>query len=787
MLSNELRGKSVEIKEIFEAYGKSTWHMLCETGVGYYIPSYQREYSWGKPNIDRLFEDTSHGIRLLLSSDDSITFIGTIIAIHDTKYNTVEPIVKQHMPGTVMLIIDGQQRLVTLSILLTAMHDRIRLESKRFNKDEDLGYKWIYDKSREICSYLSTTFQIDMVHGAKEKDKDYKWYPRMIRSLEDTWSRDVKTAKYNSPIARYLFEYINHVKDDPNEAYKHIVPEGSESFRAKHEVVLENWKLIKRKIQDISSGLGTDFEFPNLQDIVKSPTFQETIFKDDLPDDVKILLLDESGDKKIENFKKLFRTIVLAKFVMDRMALTVVTAKNEDYAFDMFEALNTTGEPLTAFETFKPKVIQSEGLSDYEASESRKSMLIIESYLDVYKKAQEKQKATTNLLIPFALAETGFKLSKRLSDQRKHLKENFDSIKTIDAKREFIKHIADTALFLKDIWPDRTEDKPKIAGIDSKQLDLELMCLDVLRVSNHSITIAPLVRFYSQYNQSLLADKEATLTELRESIKAITAFSILWRGSRSGTEQIDSHYRRMMEVGFPEIGVPALARNSGVKPSSESVKRALRHLLDKHGKITNKEEWVKKSWKQPIYDISTPICRMLLLAATHDTCPDEDNPGLIKKSKLGYLNMLNLDQWWRKEKLTIEHIAPQNDTDKSWDPKIYDDTDYIHCLGNLALLPVIENSVASNSSWKKKRHIYRLLSSTSEDEHHKMMDEAKKEGISLNAKTEEILLEAKYLPHVYAIGKLEDDWSLEYIEKRSKRMAELIWDQLAPWLNINLE
>jgi uncharacterized protein with ParB-like and HNH nuclease domain len=772
----------MEIKEIFEAYGKSSWHLLCETGVGYYIPSYQREYSWGKQNIERLFEDTSHGIRLLLQSDDSITFIGTIITIHDTKYNTVEPIIKQHMPKTVMLIIDGQQRLVTLSLLLTALHDSIRMGTKRFSKDDESAYAWIFDRSREICSYLSTTFQIDMVHGQSNEGKEYKWYPRMIRSLEDTWSREVKTAKYNSPIAHYLFEYISHVKDDPNEPYRHVIPDGIPAFKAKHEVVLENWKLIKAKIKQVSDGSGSDFEFPSLKDIVKSKTFQETIFKDDLPEDVKIILLDESEDKKVDHYKKLFRIIVLAKFVMDRMALTVVTAKNEDYAFDMFEALNTTGEPLTAFETFKPKVIQSEGLSDYESSESRKSMLIIESYLDTYKKAQDKQKATTNVLIPFALAETGFKLSKRLSDQRKYIKESFDSIKSIEEKRGFIKHLADIALFLRDAWPDRTEDKPKFDKLDTKDIDYEVMCLDVLRTSNHSITIAPIVRFYSLYNQAPPQEKEHHLNEFKEAIKVIASFSVLWRGSRQGTEQIDSHYRKIMESGIPEIAVPPLARNSGVKPSSETLKKALRHILAKHGDINNKEEWVKKAWKQPIYSINKPICRLLLLAATHDTCPDDENPGLIKKAKCGYLNMLNLDHWWREEKLTIEHIAPQDDTDKLWDTKIYDDVDYIHCLGNLTLLPAVENSVASNSSWVKKRLIYRLLSATSAEDHNMFMEEAKKEGITLKATTEEILLEAKYLPYVYALGKLETEWTFECIEKRSKRMAEIIWDRLSPCL-----
>ena len=48
---------------------------------------------------------------------------------------------------------------------------------------------------------------------------------------------------------------------------------------------------------------------------------------------------------------------------MNRVQVVVVSASKEEYAFDMFESLNTTGEPLTAFETFRPRVIEIEGVT----------------------------------------------------------------------------------------------------------------------------------------------------------------------------------------------------------------------------------------------------------------------------------------------------------------------------------------------------------------------------------------------------------------------------------------
>ena len=110
------------------------------------------------------------------------------------------------------------------------------------------------------------------------------------------------------------------------------------------------------------------------------------------------------------------------------MAFTIVTTKSEDDAFDMFEALNTTGEPLTAFETLKPRIIEAETLARYEHSASHQHIKAVEEYLDKFKKAEEKQTATSELLVPFALAETGHKLQKRLSEQRRYLRDEYDTL-----------------------------------------------------------------------------------------------------------------------------------------------------------------------------------------------------------------------------------------------------------------------------------------------------------------------------------------------------------------------
>lgn len=91
-----------------------------ENTIVYRIPTYQREYSWSKQQWDDLFDD------LLDSSGDFGHFLGTIICVNQTANATQE---------TLLELIDGQQRMTTLSLLLAAIHGC--LESHRDNLDAD--------------------------------------------------------------------------------------------------------------------------------------------------------------------------------------------------------------------------------------------------------------------------------------------------------------------------------------------------------------------------------------------------------------------------------------------------------------------------------------------------------------------------------------------------------------------------------------------------------------------------------------------------------------------------
>ncbi|NLA64887.1 MAG: DUF262 domain-containing protein [Leucobacter sp.] len=93
-----------------------------EHNVVYQVPKYQREYSWGRDQWDALIDD------LLEQARTEGHFLGTIICVNKTSDAVLE---------SVLEVIDGQQRLTTISLLLTAIH-RILLEHRSEIDEDDM-------------------------------------------------------------------------------------------------------------------------------------------------------------------------------------------------------------------------------------------------------------------------------------------------------------------------------------------------------------------------------------------------------------------------------------------------------------------------------------------------------------------------------------------------------------------------------------------------------------------------------------------------------------------------
>src|SRR4051812_13195003 len=78
------------------------------------IPIYQRTYNWTEKQCKRLWDDV---VRAAMNDSVPSHFLGSIVYIHEGVYSN--SLVPQ------LVVIDGQQRLTTLSLLLVALRQHM--------------------------------------------------------------------------------------------------------------------------------------------------------------------------------------------------------------------------------------------------------------------------------------------------------------------------------------------------------------------------------------------------------------------------------------------------------------------------------------------------------------------------------------------------------------------------------------------------------------------------------------------------------------------------------------
>ena len=83
----------------------------------YKIPKYQREYTWGNKEWDALFND--------VTENDFGYFLGSYICVNSGSLN-----------GTVLEVIDGQQRFSTITLLLAALYSELAKHKSEMDEDD---------------------------------------------------------------------------------------------------------------------------------------------------------------------------------------------------------------------------------------------------------------------------------------------------------------------------------------------------------------------------------------------------------------------------------------------------------------------------------------------------------------------------------------------------------------------------------------------------------------------------------------------------------------------------
>lgn len=775
---------SVQISQIFTATAENIWAFLSEAGQGCYIPAYQRPYAWDDDNVDRLVDDAVNGLNHLLHRPAAISFMGTIIAIHDVNHITVKPVFKSEVAPRVMTIIDGQQRISTSVMINIALHNLMAGLLVRLEKGDGEAFEWLREQTQLAMAELWQTFALDRTTGTPPL---YRFYPRVIRAFDDVWSKRANQAQYTSPIAALIWAYITHDQDTEAKkgAFAHQVAKYDGTPDPAHAPIIDVFGYIRKELNRLTGKQWELYDFPNIQQVVANDQFMSALWSYPAADAAKIYVGEKSDDRLFAPYVQLLRALIFYKYFCTRMALTVVTTQNEDDAFDMFEALNTTGEPLTAYETFRPKIIETEGLASFENSVSHKAMKRIEAYLDAYKKADDRQKATAELLIPYALAETGEKLQKNLSDQRRYLRDSFDRLPTLDDKRSAVVSMGHLAAFMDSGWQKPIDEIPQLEGAAAFD-DQTAFCFQALRALKHNITVSGIARFYDELRRADPEHKAERAQDVFGAIRSTAAFSMLWRGAKGGTENIDGIYRALMRDGDAAANIPPLAKRVGEDRgvvSLNNYRRLLKGRLLKE--FADRDAWVKTAARLGVYAHSREVAKFLILTASHDTVVDAlaGQEGLIVLGKSGVSPTLSGEVWRSETVFSVEHIAPQSQS-PGWPDEIYEPgSDAVHRLGNLTLLPKTANSYVSNKSWPHKRLLYRYFSAETVASSEDVYAEFQPAGLMVSKSGELVLGASPFMPMCKAVARVPGDWTLDVIERRSLCLAGLAYDRLVTWLD----
>lgn len=172
-------------------YDKTIREILV-SGRQFLIPRFQREYSWERKNYKEFFDDM---LECLYINAGKITnnqyFLGTMLFIGDYAEGTDKEI----------QVVDGQQRLTTITILFSALSDRfIELGEDKLSK-QIFRYIMTEDDNGESVRILkSKTHYPFFAYYIQQREKNYTQQPLSEEEycIEETY--------------RYFYEQLNEKK-----------------------------------------------------------------------------------------------------------------------------------------------------------------------------------------------------------------------------------------------------------------------------------------------------------------------------------------------------------------------------------------------------------------------------------------------------------------------------------------------------------------------------------------------------------------------------------------------
>lgn len=167
---------------------------LLSSGKQFSIPRFQREYSWDKKNYQEFLDDM---ISCLIIKEGKLEpssyFLGTMLFIGDYTENSES--------SKSILVVDGQQRITTITILFSALSDRFK----------ELGEEKL---STQIFKYIMTEDDDGNEVRVLESKTHYPYFSFFIQDREknDTQNTSTEEEECIKESFDYLYENLEEKK-----------------------------------------------------------------------------------------------------------------------------------------------------------------------------------------------------------------------------------------------------------------------------------------------------------------------------------------------------------------------------------------------------------------------------------------------------------------------------------------------------------------------------------------------------------------------------------------------
>lgn len=779
----------------FKHDAASLLDFFSQSGRGFYVPYYQRNYSWDEENATKLIEDIFSSIKRTLTKPENSIFLGTVI-LHDEK--NVQTNIHSDTPNLltkVANVVDGQQRITSIAMLACVIAEQISLTVPKLRAlaGSTAEFDALATELTDELPNIRKFFSVEITKtGAQPALK-----PKIIRAgdvsanpVSDQWtlSGDINNF-YRSNTSSFLSKFIAGIAINAIPTDERV---GS--------VLRVFQEKISEEIQTADAGLASGLLSANgvadgsLQNFMAYPPTWTNIAA--LPPDEQSVYF---GGMLL---------LAVCSFLKNSCHLVVIECLDLGLAFDMFQSLNATGTPLTAFEVFKPQIVKAWGAGYSTAIKPQVDR--IEKVFETESNSSDKEELTDKVIVSSALVFNGLERSRRFSEERDWLTDTLEGSMSAGVPTqksiEFVTSIADQAeYFLTFVKPRRSPKNSAtfglcnhlmVMGLTPQQADRAALCVFYLKDAGHQFAHAVLSVFYAKLlrSQSNAAGRAAAAAEFVAVSEATAAFFTLYMGAQQGRFP-DSDYRALFQAAAGNISVASGAANQ----TSAFVKSAFRQALgnqkiyDAGDAVAARQIWVDLAKENAWYSRKA-VCRFALFASAHDAAPDitAGNEGLFTNGMANSADLLNCRVWHSSSYEVIEHVATRDQPSSikfapHFDASIYPGNySIVDKIGNLTLLSGPVNS-SIYSEWPDKVFYYWNLTTPG-------ATAAGPTGAALAASLgigsvppalSTLVAASNYLSHLAPLafrGQGGLHWDSAFIARRSEHLCQRVFDKLDAWL-----